>query len=206
MPAKRIFDPGQLPEGFSYESDFLSENDESELLRRIESLQFKPYELRGYFARRRVATYGTNYGTLAPKEDEKPRPIPDFLLAVRERAAAFAGVAADEIVEAMVTEYSPGTPIGWHRDRPQFGTIVGISLASPCRMRLKAYQGEGKIISQILEPRSIYSIQGVARSEFQHSIPAAEKLRYSITFRTLATKHANKRTKNPVNKNDPRAA
>jgi len=75
-------------------------------------------------------------------------------------------VAADEIVQAMLTQYSPGTPIGWHRDRPQFGTIVGISLASSCRMRLKPYQGEGKLISKILEPRSIYAMQGVARREF----------------------------------------
>jgi alkylated DNA repair dioxygenase AlkB len=90
----------------------------------------------------------------------------------------------------MVTEYTPGTPIGWHRDRPQFGTIVGVSLASACRLRLKPYQGDGKIISVRLEPRSIYVMQKVARSGFVHSIPAVEKLRYSITFRTLTKKRA----------------
>jgi alkylated DNA repair dioxygenase AlkB len=120
----------------------------------------------------------------------KVRPIPDYLLSIRERAAIVAGVKAEEIVQALVTEYTPGTPIGWHRDRPQFGTIVGVSLASACRLRLKAYQGEAKIISVRLEPRSIYVMQGVARSGFVHSIPAVEKLRYSITFRTLAKKNA----------------
>ena len=192
MSAKRVPIPAELPEGFRYEADFLSENEEGELLRRIETLQFQPYEFRGYKARRQVASYGTNYGPLAPKEDAEARPIPEFLFSIRDRAAAFARVAADEIVQAMITEYSPGTPIGWHRDRPQFGTIVGISLSSSCRMRLKPYQGEGKLISKILEPRSIYAMQGVARREFLHSIPAVGKLRYSITFRTLAENWAKK--------------
>ena len=198
MKAKRSSDPAELPEGFLYEDNFLSESEETELLRRIESLQLEPYEFRGYKARRRVASYGTNYGTLAANSNAEERPIPDFLFAIRDRAAAFAGVAADEIAQAMITEYSPGTPIGWHRDRPQFETIVGISLASSCRMRLKPYRGEGKIISKILEPRSIYAMRGVARSEFVHSIPAVGKLRYSITFRTLA--------KNRAKKTNPRAA
>lgn len=192
MKAKRSSDPAELPEGFLYEDNFLSESEEGELLRGIETLQFEPYEFRGYKARRRVASYGTNYGVLAPKGGPEARPIPDFLFAVRDRAAAFAGVAADEIAQAMITEYSPGTPIGWHRDRPQFETIVGISLASSCRMRLKPYQGEGKIISKILEPRSIYAMRGAARSEFVHSIPAVGKQRYSITFRTLEKSWAKK--------------
>ena len=185
MRAKKHSGPAELPEGFLYEDNFLSESEEGELLGRIEMLQFEPYEFRGYKARRRVASYGTNYGVLAPKGGAESQPIPDFLFAIRDRAAGFAGVAADEIVQAMITEYSPGTPIGWHRDRPQFGTIVGISLASACRMRLKPYQGGGRIISKILEPRSIYVMQGEARNEFLHSIPVVEKLRYSITFRTL---------------------
>ena len=188
MPATRFSDPAELPEGFLYLADFLRESEESDLLRKFQSLEFSPYEFRGYSARRRVATFGTNYGTLAPKEGAAARPIPEFLVSIRERAAARAGVKAEEIVQAMVTEYTPGTPIGWHRDRPQFGTIVGVSLASACRMRLKPYEGEGKIVSVRLEPRSIYVMQGVARCGFVHSIPAVEALRYSITFRTLAKK------------------
>jgi alkylated DNA repair dioxygenase AlkB len=88
----------------------------------------------------------------------------------------------------MVTEYSVGTPIGWHRDSPQFGTIIGISLGSASRLRLKPYQGEGKILSVLLEPRSIYVMSGVARWSFQHSIPAVKELRYSITLRSLSEK------------------
>jgi alkylated DNA repair dioxygenase AlkB len=115
--------------------------------------------------------------------------IPDFLSPIRDRAAVIAGMPADEIVQGLVTEYSVGTPIGWHRDSPQFETIIGISLRSSCRLRLKPYQGEGKIISVMLEPRSIYVMRGPVRWYFQHSIPAVKDLRYSITLRTLSKKH-----------------
>jgi alkylated DNA repair dioxygenase AlkB len=122
--------------------------------------------------------------------------IPEFLRSIRDRAAAVAGMPAEEIVQAMVTEYSVGTPIGWHRDSPQFGTIIGISLRSSSRLRLKPYlkpnvnpkYGEGKIVSVLLEPRSIYVMRDEARWNFQHSIPAVKELRYSITLRSLSEK------------------
>lgn len=114
--------------------------------------------------------------------------VPEFLHSVRDRAAAVTGIRPDEIVQAMVTEYSEGTPIGWHRDSPQFGIIIGISLRSSCRLRLKPYRAEGKIISVMVDPRSIYVLRGPARWDFQHSIPAVRELRYSITFRSLSEK------------------
>lgn len=117
--------------------------------------------------------------------------FPEFLSPVRERAAHFAGISAAELVEGMVTEYSPGAPIGWHRDAPQFGKIIGISLASVSRMRFKPYKAEGKPIALTLEPRSIYLMRGPARWKFQHSIPAVKQLRYSITFRTLRSRENN---------------
>jgi alkylated DNA repair dioxygenase AlkB len=85
----------------------------------------------------------------------------------------------------VIIQYPPGAPIGWHRDAPQFGIVIGISLLNPARMRLKPYSKEGKIISVILEPRSIYVLRGLVRWQWQHSIPAMDKLRYSVTFRTL---------------------
>ncbi len=190
MPVKKIArskfaDPAELPEGFLYRENFLSESQEAELLRIFSGLEFEPYDYHGYTAKRRIARFGANYGLNTRVESEATKPIPEFLLAIRERAAEVAGIAPEEMVQAMVSEYSVGTPIGWHRDAPQFGTIVGISLASACRMRLKPYQEAGKILSVRLEPRSIYVMRGAARSSFVHSIPAVEELRYSITFRTL---------------------
>lgn len=186
MPVKPS-PPSEWPEGFSYFPDFLSEIEEAELLRHIEPLEFAPFEFHGYFGKRRIVAYGWDYD-FGSRQASVTAPMPDFLLPIRDRAAATAQLAADALVEAMVTEYSPGAPIGWHRDVPQFETILGISLASSCRMRLKPYRAEGKIVSVMLEPRSLYIISGDARWKFQHSIPAVEKLRYSITFRTLRAK------------------
>ena len=175
----------ELPEGFLYREKFLSEAEEASLLEKIRGLEFEAFDFHGYIARRRIVTYGWDYDFATRKASEAARPIPEFLEEIRVRAAEVAGVEGKDLVEALVTEYSAGTPIGWHRDAPQFGVIVGISLASACRMRLKPYRKPGKVLSLMLEPRSIYVMRGPARWRFQHSIPAVEALRYSITFRTL---------------------
>ena len=188
MSAVKFARPEELPEGFLYRDGFLTEAEESELLRVFRGLDFAAYDYHGYLAKRRVVRYGVNYDINTREADETAEPVPEFLLGVRERAAEFAGVRANELVQAMVSEYSVGTPIGWHRDAPQFGTIVGISLGSACRMRLKPYQLPGKVLSLRLEPRSIYVMRGEARARWQHSIPAVDEMRYSITFRTLRAK------------------
>jgi alkylated DNA repair dioxygenase AlkB len=204
MAAVKLSRADELPEGFLYRDGFLSEAEEAELLRILGGLEFAAYDYHGYLAKRRIVRYGVNYDINRGQQNESVPPIPAFLLGIRARAAEFAGVAADDLVHAMVSEYSVGTPIGWHRDAPQFGSIIGISLASACRMRLKPYPGTGalasrrwtgvgarphtKILSLRLEPRSIYLMRGTARSEWQHSIPAVEGTRYSITFRTLRAK------------------
>jgi alkylated DNA repair dioxygenase AlkB len=175
----------ELPEGFLYRDEFLTEVEESELLRIFRGLDFAAYDYHGYLAKRRVVRYGVNYDINTREPSQTAEEVPEFLLSLRKRAAEFAGLAADALVQAMVSEYTVGTPIGWHRDAPQFETIIGISLGSACRMRLKPYQGAGKILSLRLEPRSIYVMRGAARSQWQHSIPAVEQMRYSITFRTL---------------------
>lgn len=178
----------ELPERFLYREGFLSEVEEAELLRIFRGLEFAAYDYHGYLAKRRIVRYGVNYDLNTTQPNEMVPPIPEFLLGMRARAAEFARVVASDLVHAMISEYSEGTPIGWHRDAPQFGIVIGISLGSACRMRLKPYQGPGKILSLRLEPRSIYAMKSEARSDWQHSIPAVEKLRYSITFRTLRSK------------------
>ena len=176
-----------LPEGFFYEPDFLTVAEEAELLRIIATLQFKPFDFHGYVAKRRVVEYGWEYD-FGTRQTTVAEPIPDFLLCFRDRAAAVIGISPGSIIEAVITEYPTGAPIGWHRDVPQFDRVIGISLGSSCRMRLKPYRGAGKIISVVLEPRSMYGMSGPARWKYQHSIPPVEKLRYSITLRTLRSK------------------
>ncbi len=172
-----------LPEGFAYQDEFITIEEEQQLLAEISRLDFQPFDFRGYIAKRRIVEYGFEYDFSSRRASETS-PIPSFLESLKERAAAWAGIPPREIVEAVVTEYPPGAPIGWHRDVPQFEMILGISLKSSCRMRFKPYREKGKLVSATLEPRSIYRMHGPVRWKYQHSIPAVKELRYSITFRT----------------------
>jgi alkylated DNA repair dioxygenase AlkB len=185
-----LFPIDNLPEGFLYQPDFLSEAEEADLIAIFRQLPFQSFDFHGYTARRRVLEFGMEYD-FATRRATPTQSFPEFLSPVRERAAQFAGISAAALVEGMVTEYSPGAPIGWHRDAPQFGTIIGISLAGTARMRFKPYKAEGKPVALVLERRSIYLMRGPARWKFQHSIPAVKELRYSITFRTLRSKEKN---------------
>jgi alkylated DNA repair dioxygenase AlkB len=178
-----------LPEGFSYFPDFLLAEEERELMSTIERLEFEPFRFQGYTAKREVVVYGWDYDFSSRRASEI-HGLPEFLLPLRTKVAARVEVAAEAFVEALVTKYPPGAPIGWHRDVPQFEIVAGISLGSSCRMRFKPYKAEGraKIASITLDPRSLYVMQGPARWEFQHSIREVEQLRYSVTLRTLRKK------------------
>ena len=178
-----------VPEGFVYLRDFLTAAEEIDLLRNIRHESFDNFDFQGYRAKRRRIEYGLEYD-FSRRRANPTKPFPHFLLPLRQRAAEFAQIVPDELAEGLILEYPPGAPIGWHRDAPQFGTVIGISLLNPARMRFKPYQKQGKIVSILLEPRSIYMFRGAARWQWQHSIPAHEKLRYSITFRTLRDNEA----------------
>ena len=159
--------------------------DEAALLDLIRGLEFHEMKMRGVVARRRVIHYGVKYSFETFKASEGP-PIPDFLLPVRFRAADFAGLNPDQLAEALITEYSPGAAIGWHRDAPPFGDVVGISLLSGCRFRFRRGMVRAWETREfLLAPRSAYVLRGPARKEWEHSIPPVKELRYSITFRTL---------------------
>jgi alkylated DNA repair dioxygenase AlkB len=173
-----------LPEGFAYRANIISPDEEAELVGHIRELPFREFEFQGYLGKRRVVSFGLHYD-FAERAVRRAEPISDFLLPLRARAAAFADIPADDIEQALVTEYTPGAAIGWHRDRPVFGDVIGVSLLSACRFRLRRKHGAGwERAAPILEPRSIYLLRGPVRSEWEHSIAPAEHLRYSITFRT----------------------
>jgi alkylated DNA repair dioxygenase AlkB len=178
----------QPPEGFRYRADFLAADEERDLVERIRPLPLTPFDFHGYLANRRVVSYGWRYSyderNLQPAE-----PMPDFLRPAREKAAAFAGLAPDDLPHVLVTEYRPGTPIGWHRDKSVFGDVIGISLLSRCIFRFRRKSGSGwERYSFTAEPRSAYLLRGPARTVWEHSIPEVTELRYSITFRSLQTR------------------
>jgi DNA oxidative demethylase len=183
---RTLFDIGvPAVEGFRYESDFISSEEELALVSAIQDLTFGTVTFRGVEAKRRVVQFGWDY-RFETRKATPSEPIPAFLVPLQQRAGALVGMDAERLEEILITEYQPGAAIGWHRDAPPFGIIVGVSLLSSCKLRLKPMAAaRGDALAIELEPRSVYVFAGAARSEWQHSIPPAKALRYSITFRTL---------------------
>jgi alkylated DNA repair dioxygenase AlkB len=182
-----LFAPARqaLPEGFKYQAEVLSPALERALLTHIRELPFKEFEFHGFTGKRRVVSYGWQYdfndSTLRKTDD-----MPAFLLPLREVAARFAEMDASQFQHVLVTEYGPGAAIGWHRDKAVFGEVVGISLLSPCTFRLRRKAGaKWERVSITAEPRSAYLLSGPSRTEWEHSIPAVDALRYSVTLRNL---------------------
>lgn len=174
-----------LPEGFRYRTDFLTADEEQDLTERFADLPLKEFVFRGYRGNRRVLSFGWQYD-FNRMELRRTEDMPAFLLPFRERAARFSGLEASEFQHVLLTEYAPGAGIGWHKDKPVFAEVVGISLGSPCVFRFRRKAGPKWVRASVgAEPRSAYLLQGLSRTEWEHSIPAVDSLRYSITFRNL---------------------
>jgi alkylated DNA repair dioxygenase AlkB len=174
-----------MPEGFRYQEDVVSRDEERALVESFAALPFREFEFHGYLGKRRVVSYGWKYD-FEDRTLHEAATMPPFLLTLRERTARFAEVDPIRLVHALVTEYSAGAAIGWHRDKDVFGDIVGVSLLSSCLFRLRRKRGASwDRVSLTAEPRSAYLLRGPSRWEWEHSIPDVEALRYSVTFRTL---------------------
>lgn len=179
---------GEGPEGFHYRGELISATEEASLAADVRRLEFSTFEMRGVVARRRVAFFGRSYRT----GGAAIAPMPGFLLPIRARVAEWAGLEADAFAMALINEYVPGAPIGWHRDAPQYDVVAGVSLLSACRMKFRPYappcaaSGRRRTATHeiLLERRSAYLITGHARYACEHHIPAVSDHRYSITFRT----------------------
>jgi alkylated DNA repair dioxygenase AlkB len=182
----------ETPSGFRYRDDFITRDEEASLAAGIARVAFAAFEMRGVVARRRVAFFGMSYDAGGAAR----LPVPEFLWPVREQIAAWAQLDPEAFAMALINEYPPGAPIGWHRDAPQYDIVAGISLLSSCRMTFRPYlspagqaavKGARRLASHAitLERRSAYLMTGAARNAYEHHIPAVATLRYSITFRTL---------------------
>jgi alkylated DNA repair dioxygenase AlkB len=178
-----------VPPGFYYREEFITGSDERVLLDAMANVAFSDFEMRGVVARRRVAFFGQSYDRVVAGA------LPEFLLPLRARLAQWAGVDSEAFAMALLNEYRPGTPIGWHRDAPQYDIVAGISLLSACRMKFRPYRSPASTAPTssrrlathelVLASRSAYLMTRDARSAYEHHIPPVAALRYSITFRTL---------------------
>jgi alkylated DNA repair protein (DNA oxidative demethylase) len=175
------------PPGLGFRHDFVSSSEEAALLSAAEQLTFKPFEFHGWTGNRETVSFGWRYDFNQARV-ERAEPIPGFLLTLRERAAAFAGIEPGAFEQALVIRYDVGAGIGWHRDRPVFDTVFGLSLLSRCVLRFRRRRPGGfDRFSLDAPPRSAYLLTGEIRHDWEHSIAPVQLKRYSITFRSKRT-------------------
>ena len=181
----------KVPDGFIYRRNFISEAEEQELIREIQSLHLTSFKYYQFTGKRRIASFGWQY-EFGKSEITTAPDMPGFLWPVRIRAGTLFNIDPNSLMQTSIIEYSTGSPIGWHRDIPHFGVVLGISLGAACRIRFRKYNrvrskklNRDEILSIELQPRSIYLMSGASRESWQHSIPPVKELRYSIMMRTL---------------------
>ncbi|EKY28577.1 oxidoreductase, 2OG-Fe(II) oxygenase family protein [Brevundimonas diminuta 470-4] len=178
--------PPAGPPGFDYWPDVLSSCEQAAVVEQLQRLDFRPYEHMGYQGFRQIADFGRRYD-LGRGRLEAADPWPDFLKALLGRLTGRLDLDDETFVQALVNEYAPGAGIGWHRDRPVYEEILGVSFLAPCVMRLRRKDGSGwRRSAAPLAPGSAYRLSGEVRRDWEHSISPMTALRYSITFRTLA--------------------
>ena len=174
-----------MPEGFAYRPEVVSADEERRFAERFALLPFAPFEFHGFLGRRRVVPFGWRYD-YGGRRIRPAAELPEFLLPLRERAAETAGLDPRSLRQVLVTEYAPGAPIGWHRDKPMFQDVIAISFLASCLLRFRRRRGDGwERRSLEVMPRSAYVLRGAARNDWEHSIPPLSALRYSVTFRSL---------------------
>ncbi|MBW8724417.1 MAG: alpha-ketoglutarate-dependent dioxygenase AlkB [Inquilinus limosus] len=185
-----LFGPPPLA-GLATVADIVTPEEEGLLTAAIDAAPLSPFRYQGWEGRRLTATFGWRYdfedGSFRPAE-----PIPDWLLPLRGKAARFAGLGPSDLAQALLIRYDPGAGIGWHKDRPVFEHVVGVSLGAAATLRLRRRQAEGGFDrrSVPLAPRSAYHLAGEARHGWEHSIPEMDATRWSVTFRSLSGRGA----------------
>jgi alkylated DNA repair dioxygenase AlkB len=174
--------------GFSQAGEFISPDEEEQLIARIDGVELPPFRFQGWLGKRRTASFGWRYD-FDDASFEPADPIPDWLLPLRDRAAAFAGLKADDLSQAAINLYVPGAGVGWHRDRPLYEHVVGVSLGAPTVMRFRQRSGGGFRRATVpLPPRSVYRLSDEVRHAWEHSVPEQDATRWSIMFRNLSAK------------------
>ena len=180
-----LFAAAPVP-GLLTREEFVSPAEEAGLIARLGEVELTPFQFRGYEGKRLTRSFGWHYD-FGDQRFYQTEPVPDWLLPFRDRAAAFAGLQPEDLSHALLIRYDPGAGIGWHKDRPVFEHVVGISLGSPTLMTFRQRDGARfRRIKVPLPARSAYHLAGEARHAWEHGIASHDALRFSITFRSLS--------------------
>jgi hypothetical protein len=183
--AKKI--PAPLS-GLTTAADWIDADTEARLIAAIDRTALSPFKFQGWLGKRLTSSFGFQYD-FERGQFGATDPIPDWLAPIKTRAAAFAGLDDALLVQALLIRYDPGAGIGWHRDRPVFEHVVGISLGVPATLRFRRRTAKGfDRATAPLAPRSIYHLSGEARHDWEHSIAEMAETRWSITFRSFSEK------------------
>jgi alkylated DNA repair dioxygenase AlkB len=185
-PAPFLPDASISSAGLQYQRNFISERDEHDLVQRIRSLPLQPFQFGAFEGKRRVASFGWRYD-YREQRLQQAETLPDWMAREIARVEAFGGLHAGAIRQVLFTEYEAGPGIGWHRDKPHFAEVFGLSLLSPCKFRFRRRTvGGWQRYTLGAEPRSLYLMAGESRHVWEHSIPPVKQIRYSVTFRSMA--------------------
>ena len=172
-----------LIDGLDYYPDFISADEESDLLGHLQAMDLAPFRFQGWTGNRKTQSFGWRYD-FDDASFQPADPVPDWLTSLHDEASALAG---DEIAHALIARYDPGAGIGWHKDRSVFDRVVGVSLLSPAVLRFRQRTPSGFTrVNLPVEPRSAYRLAGEARYDWEHRIVPGDALRFSITFRTMS--------------------
>lgn len=189
LPAADLFGAPLLP-GFAYAEDVVTPDEEALLIAAVDAAELSPFRFQGWLGKRLTTSFGWRYD-FDDGAFTMGMPLPEWLLPLREKAADFAGLPAGDFAHALLIRYDPGAGIGWHRDRPVFEHVVGVSLGNPAVMRFRRRRPGGfDRFAAPVSPRSVYHLSGEARHQWEHSIAPMEVPRWSITFRSLSDKGA----------------
>lgn len=173
------------PAGLRYQPGFVPAASERELIARISELPLQPFQFGAFEGKRRVASFGFRYD-YALRKLQGATPIPGWLTSIIASIERFGELPEGSVRQILCTEYDVGVGIGWHRDKPHFDKVFGLSLGASCKFRFRRAMGDKwERFTLTAEPRSLYMMSGASRQVWEHSIPAVEQRRYSITFRTM---------------------
>lgn len=175
------------PPGLVLTPSLMTADEEAALIAKIDAEPLAPFRFGQWEGKRLTTSFGSSFDFTAGRM-RTADPIPDWLLPIRDRAAAFAAIASDDLSQALLIRYDPGAGIGWHKDRPHYDKVIGLSLGHPVKMRFRRRRPDGRFcrFSALLEPTSAYLLEGEIRQAWEHSIAPMEQRRWSITFRSLA--------------------
>jgi len=177
-----------LIDGLVYRDEFICEGEEADLVERLSGLDLAPFRFQGWLGNRKTKSFGWRYD-FDDASFSRTEPIPDWLAPLRVKGATFAGIEPDDFVHALLARYDPGAGIGWHKDRDVFEKVVGISLHTPAVLRFRQRSGTTfRRVGVELAPRSAYLLSGESRWDWEHRITPGDRLRFSITFRSLSEK------------------